>query len=27
EGVLVCERGECIRLSEQAKTPKHYEVV
>jgi hypothetical protein len=26
-GVLVCERGEFIRLSEQTKTPKHYEVV
>ena len=26
-GVLVCERGECIRLSEQAKTNAHDEGV
>lgn len=27
EGVLVCERGECIRLSEEAQAPLHYFVV
>ena len=27
KGVLVCKRGECIRLSEQAKTTAHDEGV